>query len=142
MDLSLVFSFAMVADAAISRLIPVRMRTARFVCMSIFFAVQTVLIVALIGSPLHPFFRPQDLPRKFWLQVLTCCWWGLAARELIALLALPTAMRGTAIENKLLSDIIAASIYVCSALVSCPRNTRYFVAIKMGRRQGVRREHI
>jgi hypothetical protein len=27
-------------------------------------------------------------------------------------------------------------------LVSCPRNTRYFVAIKMGRRQGVRREHI
>ena len=27
-------------------------------------------------------------------------------------------------------------------LVSCPRNTRYIVAIKMGRRQGVRREHI
>jgi Thiamine pyrophosphate enzyme, N-terminal TPP binding domain len=27
-------------------------------------------------------------------------------------------------------------------LVSCPRNTRYFVAIKMGRRQGARREHI
>ena len=116
MDLSLIFSFAMVADAAISRLIPVRMRAARFACMSIFFAVQTVLIVALIGSPLHPFFRPQDLPRKFWLQVLTCFWWGLAARELIALLALPAAMRGTAIENKLLSDIIAASIYVCSAL--------------------------
>ena len=116
MDLSLVFSFAMVADAAIRRLIPGRMRVARFVCMSIFFAVQTVLIVALIGSPVHPFFRPQDLPRKFWLQVLTCCWWGLAARELIALLALPTTMRGTAIENKLLSDIIAASIYVCSAL--------------------------
>ena len=116
MDLSLIFSFAMVADAAISRLIPVRMRAARFACMSIFFAVQTVLIVALIGSPLHPFLRPQDLPRKFWLQVLTCFWWGLAARELIALLALPAAMRGTAIENKLLSDIIAASIYVCSAL--------------------------
>ena len=27
-------------------------------------------------------------------------------------------------------------------LVSCPRNSRYFVAIKMGRRQGARREHI
>src|ERR1700730_13244114 len=26
-------------------------------------------------------------------------------------------------------------------LVSCPRNTRYFVTIKMGRRQGTRREH-
>ena len=36
----------------------------------------------------------------------------------------------------------------CEILVSCPRNTRYFVAIKMGRRQGGpsrtggRREHI
>jgi hypothetical protein len=29
-----------------------------------------------------------------------------------------------------------------TVLVSCPRNTRYFVAIKMGRRQGARREHI
>ena len=29
-----------------------------------------------------------------------------------------------------------------SVLVSCPRNTRYFVAIKMGRRQGARGEHI
>jgi hypothetical protein len=28
------------------------------------------------------------------------------------------------------------------ALVSCPLNKRYVVAIKMGRRQGVRREHI
>jgi small-conductance mechanosensitive channel/CRP-like cAMP-binding protein len=116
MDLSFIFSFAMVADTAISRLLQVRMRAARFVCTSIFFTVQTILIVALIGSPLHPWFGPQELPLKFWLQVLTCCWWGLAARELITLLALATAMRGTAIENKLLSDIIAASIYVCSAL--------------------------
>ena len=116
MDLSLVFSFVIVADAATSWLMPVRMRAARFVSMSILFVVQTVVIVALVGSPLHPLFGPQELPRKFWLQILTCCWWGLAARELIALLALTTAMRGTAIENKLLSDIIAASIYVCSAL--------------------------
>ena len=27
-------------------------------------------------------------------------------------------------------------------LVSCPLNKRYIVAIKMGRRQGARREHI
>jgi small-conductance mechanosensitive channel/CRP-like cAMP-binding protein len=116
MDSSLIFCFAMVADAVISRFIPVRRRIARFVCMSIFFAVQTVLIVGLIRSPLRPVFRPQDLPREFWFQVLTCFWWGLAARALISLLALPAAIRRRAIENKLLSDIIAASIYVCSAL--------------------------
>ncbi|MBV8378750.1 MAG: mechanosensitive ion channel [Verrucomicrobia bacterium] len=116
MDLSLVFCVAVFADLVALRLIPVRRRIVRFVCRSIFFAFETVLIVLLVGSPLRPVFRPQDLPREFWLQILACCWWGLAARELISVLALPTAIRKTAVENKLLSDIIAASIYVCSAL--------------------------
>jgi small-conductance mechanosensitive channel len=118
MDLSLVFCFALVVDAIVLRLIPVRRRVARFVCMSIFFALETVLIVALVGSPLHPIFRLKELPREFWLQILTCFWWALAARELISFLAIATAtaLQRTKLENKLLSDIVAASIYVCSAL--------------------------
>ena len=116
MDLSLVLVLTIVADLLILKIIPARRRVARFVCMSVFFALQTVLIVALIGSPLRPTFRPKDLPREFWLQILTCVWWVLAARELVAVLALPAALRKTTMENKILSDIIAASIYVCSAL--------------------------
>ena len=116
MDLSFFFCLAIVADLVVLRFIPPRRRVARFVYASIFFAVQTLLIVVLVGSPLRPVYRPQDLPREFWLQILVCCWWGLAARELVGLFALPRAIRRTAIENKLLSDIIAASTYVCSAL--------------------------
>ena len=116
MDLSLVFCLVVAAEFIVLRYIPTHRRVARFVCASIFFALQTVLIVALVGSPLRPVYRPRDLPREFWLQILVCCWWGLAARELVNLVALPTAIRKTAIENKLLSDIIAASTYVCSAL--------------------------
>jgi small-conductance mechanosensitive channel len=116
MDLSILFCLAVVADLTLSRFIPARRRVARFVFASIFFAIQTVLIVALVGSPLRPTFRLRDLPREFWLQILVCCWWGLAARELVSLVALPAAIRKTAIENKLLSDVIAASTYVCSAL--------------------------
>jgi len=116
MDLSLVLVLTIAADLVILKIIPARRRVARFVCMSIFFALQTILIVALIGSPLRPTFKPKDLTREFWLQVLTCVWWVLAARELVAVLALPEALRKTAIENKILSDIIAACIYVCSAL--------------------------
>ena len=116
MGLSLVFFVAVVVDLVILRFIPARRRVARFACMSIFFAIQTALILALIGSPLRPVFRPQDLARQFWLQILTCFWWGFAAREMISCLALLTALRRTATENKLLFDIIAASIYVCSAL--------------------------
>ena len=116
MDLSLVFCLVVATEFVVLRYIPPRRRVAHFVWGSIFFAIQTVLIVALVGSPLRPVYRPRDLPREFWLQILVCFWWGLAARELINLVALPTAIRKTAIENKLLSDIIAASTYVCSAL--------------------------
>jgi len=116
MDLSLVLVLTIVADLLVLKIIPARRRVARFVCMSVFFALQTVLIVALVGSPLRPTFRPKDLPREFWLQILTCVWWIFAARELVAVLALPAALRKTTIENKILSDIIAASIYVCASL--------------------------
>ena len=83
MDLSLVLVLAIVAELLILKIIPPRRRLARFVCRSVFFVLQTVLIVALIGSPFRPTFRPKDLPREFWLQILTCAWWVLAARVLV-----------------------------------------------------------
>ena len=81
MDLSLVFCLTVVADLVVVRLIPRRRRVAHFICISLFFALETVLIVSLIGSPLRPVYRLKDLSREFWLQFLTCCWWGLAARQ-------------------------------------------------------------
>jgi len=116
MDLSLVFCVALVADLTVIRFFASHRRLARFFCMLLFFALETALIVRLVGSPLRPMYRPQDLPREFWLQFLTCCWWGLAARVLVNLVAVPGAIRKTAAESKLLSDLIAASTYVCSAL--------------------------
>ncbi|MBV9873747.1 MAG: mechanosensitive ion channel [Verrucomicrobia bacterium] len=61
-------------------------------------------------------FRPRDLPREFWLQILACVWWALAARELIAFLKLLTRFQKAAAENKLLFDVISGAVYVCSAL--------------------------
>src|SRR3984957_17450432 len=116
MDLSLVYCLVIAAEFVALRYIPARRRVARFICAAIFFAIQTALIMALVGSPLRPVFRLRDLSREFWLQILVCSWWGLAARMLVNLVALPTAIRKTAMGNKLLSDIIAARPYVCSAL--------------------------
>ena len=116
MDLSFVFAIAIVVDAALLKLIPERRRVARFLCTSIFFGVHTVLIIALVGSPLHPVFRQQNPLRGFWLQILTCCWWALAARELISFLAMSRALRAIAVNNELLFDILTACIYVSSAL--------------------------
>jgi small-conductance mechanosensitive channel len=116
MELYLFLSLVIVADAVILRSIPKRRPIARLVCMSILFAIETVLLVALVRSPLHPVYRPQDLPRMFWIQVLISCWWVLAARELVSSLALMTALRRSAVENKLLSNIISVSIYLCAGL--------------------------
>jgi small-conductance mechanosensitive channel len=116
MDLYILFALVIVADAVILRFIPKRRQVVRFVSMSILFAIETVLIVVLIRSPLHPVYRPQDLSRTFWIQILVCCWWVLAARELVSSLALLTVLRRSAVENKLLSNVIAASIYICAGL--------------------------
>jgi small-conductance mechanosensitive channel len=116
MDLSFVFAIAIVADAALLKLIPDRRSVVRFMCTTIFFAVHTVLLVALVGSPLHPVFTQQNALRGFWLQILACCWWALAARQLISFLAMSKALRGLAVDNELLSDILTACIYVSSAL--------------------------
>jgi small-conductance mechanosensitive channel len=116
MDLPVLLSLVIAIDVIILRLIRKRKQAVRFVCISILFAFETVLIFALVSSPLHPVYRPQDLPRTFWIQILIGCWWVMAARELVSSLALLRALRRSAAENKLLSNIIAASIYLCAAL--------------------------
>jgi small-conductance mechanosensitive channel/CRP-like cAMP-binding protein len=116
LSLSLVFVLTTLGDLLALRLIPTRKRALRFVCRSAFFTVQTVLIVALIGSPFRPVFKVKDLPHEFWLQVLACSWWALAARGLIGMLALTAVLEKAPKENKMLSDIIAACVYVCSGL--------------------------
>ena len=78
-------------------------RAVRFVCISALFIVQTILIVSLIGSPFRPVFEPKDLPREFWLQLLACSWWALAARQMIGIIALLAVLEKTPKENKILS---------------------------------------
>jgi hypothetical protein len=107
MELHVLLSLLIVADILFLRLIARRGHVVRFVSMSILFALETVLIVALVSSPFHPVFRLQDLPRAFWIQLLICCWWVLLARELVTFLQLLGELKKSPIQNKLLSNIIA-----------------------------------
>jgi len=61
MDLSLVFVLAIIFYLLALRLIPTRKRALRLVCMSALFTVQTILIVALIGSPFSPEFKVKKI---------------------------------------------------------------------------------
>ncbi len=116
MELHVLLSLLIVADILFLRLIARRGHVVRFVSMSILFALETVLIVALVSSPFHPVFGLQDLPRAFWIQLLICCWWVLLARELVTFLQLLGELKKSPIQNKLLSNIIAASIYICAGV--------------------------
>ena len=116
MELYLLFGLAVGIDLVVLRSVPEGKQVVRFALMSILFAIETVLIIALVRSPLHPVYRPQDSERIFWIQLLICVWWVLAARELVTFLKLIGALRKSAIQNKLLLNIIAASIYICAGL--------------------------
>ncbi|MBV8586901.1 MAG: mechanosensitive ion channel, partial [Verrucomicrobia bacterium] len=82
-----------------------------------FLIINTALLMMLVGSPVEPVYHSQNPARIFWLQILICCWWALAARELITFLELLTSLRKGAFENQLLFDVLAGGIYVCSVLI-------------------------
>jgi small-conductance mechanosensitive channel/CRP-like cAMP-binding protein len=105
-----------IIDLIAARFIPTGKPVTTFAVRSVFFSIETLLIVLLIGSPFMPVYKPTDASREIWLQILLCAWWILFSRELILFLRLPTALRKKSAENELLFDIIAGSIYVCSAL--------------------------
>ena len=116
MDLSIVFGLLIVVDVIVVRFIPNRKPVTRFAVRSLFFSIETVLIFSLIGSPFMPVYKQTNASREIWLQILLCGWWLLLTRELILFLRLPTTLRTKSAENELIFDIIAGSIYVCSAL--------------------------
>jgi small-conductance mechanosensitive channel/CRP-like cAMP-binding protein len=116
MDLSIVFGLLIVVDVIVVRFIPTRKPVTRFAVRSLFFSIETVLIISLIGSPFMPVYNQTNASREIWLQILLCGWWLLLTRELILFLRLPTTLRTKSAENELIFDIIVGSIYVCSAL--------------------------
>jgi small-conductance mechanosensitive channel/CRP-like cAMP-binding protein len=116
MDLSVVFGLLIIVDLISMRFIPADKPVTKFAIRSLFFSIETLLIVLLIGSPFRPVYKTNHASREIWLQILLCAWWLLLSRGLIQFLRLPTALRKTSAENKLLLDIVAGSIYVCSAL--------------------------
>jgi small-conductance mechanosensitive channel len=116
MDLSIFFGLLIVVDMVVVRFIPTHKPVTRLAVRSLFFSIETVIIISLVGSPLMPVYKTPHASREIWLQILLCAWWILLSRELILFLRLPTALRTKSAENELIFDVIAGSIYVCTAL--------------------------
>jgi small-conductance mechanosensitive channel/CRP-like cAMP-binding protein len=113
-----IFGAALAVDTALSWFVPQDRRVARLGFASFFFLVYSFLIVAHLGSPLHPVITGGDLPHRLLLQLLFCVWWGAAARETVLLFTLPAALNRATRKNEILFDILATSIYVCAGVAA------------------------
>lgn len=111
-----IFGATLAVDTTISWFIPQERRVARLGLATFFLFIYSVLIVAHLGSPLHPLIAASDLPHRLLLQLLFCVWWGAAAREAVLLLTLPRALNRATRENEILFDILATGIYVCAGV--------------------------
>ena len=72
MDLSIVLVLLIIADLITARFTPNDKPVTKFAIRSLFFSIETLLIVFLIGSPFLPVYKPTDASREIWLQILLC----------------------------------------------------------------------
>jgi small-conductance mechanosensitive channel/CRP-like cAMP-binding protein len=79
------------------------------------FIILTLMLRALIGSPLHPHF--DDSPGIiFWEKLLDCAWWLLGARGVIGLIRFIMVLEQRSRETQIISDLAAGAVYIATAL--------------------------
>ena len=91
---SIPFVLATVVDLLALRLIPTRKRALRFACIPALFTVQTIIIVALIGSPFRPVFKSKRFVSRVLAATSCLLLVGLGCvRAMIGILALPAVLK-------------------------------------------------
>jgi small-conductance mechanosensitive channel/CRP-like cAMP-binding protein len=79
------------------------------------FLVFSVILVTLIGSPLHPHFDPMP-GISFWEKLIEAGWWLLAARGAIALMRFVVVLEHRPRETQIISDLAAGAVYIATGL--------------------------
>jgi small-conductance mechanosensitive channel/CRP-like cAMP-binding protein len=80
------------------------------------FAVLTLLVQRLLGSPLHPRFSAIYTGTTFWEHVIEGGWWMLAAGVAISLVRLLVVLEHRPRETQIVSDLIAGAIVIATLL--------------------------
>lgn len=80
------------------------------------FAVLSLLVQRLLGSPLVPQFHEVSPERHLWEQGIQACWWIVAARSAIGLARLFVVLENRPRETRIISDLIAGVVYLGATL--------------------------
>jgi small-conductance mechanosensitive channel/CRP-like cAMP-binding protein len=80
------------------------------------FAMLTILVQRLLGSPLAPHYSAISSRRDVWEHVIEAGWWILAARVGVTLVRLLVVLEHRPRETQIVSDLIAGGIYLATLL--------------------------
>jgi small-conductance mechanosensitive channel/CRP-like cAMP-binding protein len=80
------------------------------------FAVLTWLVKSALGSPLRPQFEIDRSGMLLWQQCVEIGWWVIGARAVAAVIRAMVALEGRPHQSRILSDLMAAGIYIATAL--------------------------
>ncbi|WP_131196626.1 mechanosensitive ion channel family protein [Lichenihabitans psoromatis] len=76
----------------------------------------TVLMHRIVGSPLQPTFHSDLGGQRLWEQLLEAGWWMVTARGIVGLARLIVVLENRPRETQIISDLMAATIYLATAL--------------------------
>ena len=80
------------------------------------FAVLTIVVQRLLGSPLHPQYSTIYSGRSFWDHLIETGWWILAAGVAISVVRIVVVLENRPRETQMISDLIAGAIGVATLL--------------------------
>jgi small-conductance mechanosensitive channel/CRP-like cAMP-binding protein len=86
--------------------------TLRFVM----FAILTMLVQRLLGSPLAPDYSPLYSGTHAWEHVIEAAWWLMAARMGVVIVKLVVVLEHRPRETQIVSDLMAGGIYIATLL--------------------------
>ncbi len=106
----------LVAAIVVSRLRPRWPLWVYVVWRSAIFAVLTILVQRLLGSPLHPRYSALFSGTDFWEHVVEAGWWLFAAAVGVSLVRLLVVLEHRPRETQIVSDLMAGAIYIATLL--------------------------
>nr|WP_321983157.1 mechanosensitive ion channel family protein [uncultured Lichenicoccus sp.] len=80
------------------------------------FALLTILLEQVVGSPLQPRYHAPRASVQLWQQFIEAGWWLVGARIAIGLARLLVVLEGRPRETRIISDLLAGAIYVATIL--------------------------
>jgi len=79
------------------------------------FAMLTLLLRALVVSPLFPQFQSLSTSERFWEKFAEAGWWISFGRSAILILRLFISVEGRTRETQIIADLFAGTVYVATA---------------------------